>query len=228
MRASSGDVMGLCVKVILVENALMFRIGIKILLEKGRNLEYIGDVQDGEELLKAIEKKTPDVVIFDGIFTPKKAVPAIKTLVSHHPSIPFLVITELKGFKNLEKYLKLGAKALIFSDATDEELLGAINMAAQGYEYYTVRIVRNISNLLHHYFERRDFEDNFFDGLSKREKEVLELFAQGKSYKEISVLLNISIRTVETHKKNIMSKLKLQSTADIVKYALKYNLLHFQ
>lgn len=59
MRASSGDVMGLCVKVILVENALMFRIGIKILLEKGRNLEYIGDVQDGEELLKAIEKKRP-------------------------------------------------------------------------------------------------------------------------------------------------------------------------
>lgn len=220
--------MGLCVKVMLVENALMFRIGIKMLLEKGRNLEYIGDVQDGEELLKAIEKKTPDVVIFDGIFTPKKAVPAIKKLVSHHPSIPFLVITELKGFKNLEKYLKLGAKALVFSDATDEELLGAISMVAQGYEYYTVRIVRNISNLLQHYLERRNFEDNFFDGLSKREKEVLELFAQGKSYKEISVQLNISIRTVETHKKNIMAKLKLQSTADIVKYALKYNLLHFQ
>lgn len=220
--------MGLCVKVMLVENALMFRIGIKMLLEKGRNLEYIGDVQDGEELLKAIEKKTPDVVIFDGIFTPKKAVPAIKTLVSHYPSIPFLVITELKGFKNLEKYLKLGAKALVFSDATDEELLGAISMVAQGYEYYTVRIVRNISNLLQHYLERRNFEDNFFDGLSKREKEVLELFAQGKSYKEISVQLNISIRTVETHKKNIMAKLKLQSTADIVKYALKYNLLHFQ
>mgnify|MGYP003769605273 FL=1 len=117
---------------------------------------------------------------------------------------------------------------MVFSDATDEELLGAISMVAQGYEYYTVRIVRNISNLLQHYFERRDFEDNFFDGLSKREKEVLELFAQGKSYKEISVLLNISIRTVETYKKNIMSKLKLQSTADIVKYALKYNFLHFQ
>ena len=206
-------------RLVLADDHAMFRQGIKKILEENGDLEVIGEASDGLELLNLLKKITPDAVILDISMPTIRGIEATREIKSVHPEIKILILTMHKRKEYLYHCLSAGAEGYLLKEDADTELYAAIKKVQEGGVY--------ISPIL-----SEDLTDDFVqmcrgdlkvpsDKLTSREREVVKLIAEGKKNREIADLLCISIRTVENHRANIMRKLKLKNTSELVKYAIR-------
>jgi DNA-binding NarL/FixJ family response regulator len=199
----------------------MFRQGLKRILGERSDLEVVGEVDCGLELLKLLKKLVPDLVILDISMPNIRGLEAIHEIKMDHPKVKILVLTMHKDQEYLHQAITAGAEGYLLKEDADAELFSAIDRVRKGKIYVSPNLSEGLTQDWIK-ITRGDHRPSFeLEQLTVREREVLKLIAEGKSGKEIGDLLFISARTVERHRANIMEKLNLKKTADLVKYAVQ-------
>jgi len=216
------------IRIMLVDDHIVVRTGLRMLLEGQPNLTVVADAADGDEAVRAALQCKPDVVLMD-LSMPhgKDGLTATAELKKLLPDTNVLILTMHDDEEYLFRSIQAGASGYVLKSAPHEELLTAIESVFSGNAYLYPTATKRLMN---EYMERvkhgGDGSDSY-ETLSDREKEILSWIAKGYSNKEIAENLIISVKTVETHKAHLMEKLGLRTRPDLVKYALKKGLLNF-
>ncbi|WP_216626097.1 response regulator [Paenibacillus plantarum] len=215
-------------KILVVDDHAVVRSGLMMLLHGKHNMEVIGEAADGEEGIHAAGLLKPDVVLMDlNMPAGMDGLTATAELRRLMPDLAILILTMHDDDEYLFRAIHVGASGYILKSAPHEELLTAIRSVAEGNAYLYPTATKRLMN---EYIERLKQGENVdtFGSLSEREREVLALIAKGFSNKEIAEQLVISVKTVESHKSNVMEKLGLKTRPELVKYAAKKGLLNFE
>ena len=213
------------IKILLADDHLLFRDGIKSLLNDVDNIEIIEEVANGKELLEKLITTSPDIIIADISMPSMSGIEATKIITKEYPDIKVLILSMHNDEEFILNSIKSGAKGYLPKDTGRDELLKAIYAISNGEEYYNKDISDTILKGIIKKAKSESKLLNKIPTLTNREIEIIKLVAEGFINKEIADKLFISIRTVDSHKNNIMQKLKLKSTVDLVKYAIKNNLI---
>jgi two-component system response regulator NreC len=216
------------IRILVVDDHAIVRSGLITLLNDQKTREVIGEAAEGNEAIaKAIELK-PDVVLMD-LSMPhgKDGMTATAELKKLMPDIAILVLTMHDDDEYLFRAIHAGASGYILKNAPHEELISAIHSISLGNAYLYPTATKR---LMSEYLEKLKHGENkdIYDTLSDREKEILSWIAKGYANKEIAEHLIISVKTVETHKSNLMEKLSLKTRPELVKFAMKKGLLNFE
>jgi two-component system response regulator NreC len=211
-------------KILIVDDYSIFRRGLKLLLEKHSNFKVVGEALNFDDLFDLLKKVKPDVIVMDLMLPQKTVIKISKKLSREYPEIPFLIITVSAIEYTIMECIINGARGIVWKESSPEDLINAINTVASGERYFEIPESRMVTQVFQH-MQNSLHDKNDFTEISEREQEVLTYFAKGYSYKQIGEKLSISPRTVESHKNNILSKLNLHSTAELIKYAIKHNLI---
>jgi DNA-binding NarL/FixJ family response regulator len=210
------------IKIILVDDHQLVRDGIKALLGSSPEIDIIGEAADANELFRELKNLKPDILIMDISLPEISGIEITKRICTDFPGIKVLILSMYNSEEFIFNSLKAGAKGYLPKNTSRDELLDAINTIYRGEEFFGESISKV---MLKSYIKRATNEDIPEDRsnaiLTSREIEILKLYVEGFINKEISDKLDISIRTVETHKNHIMRKLGLKSTVELVKFAIR-------
>ena len=209
------------IKIILVDDHQMFRDGVKSVLCDEENIDVIGEVGNGNDLFDLLKTKTPDLIITDISMPDISGIEVAKHVSENYPDIKILILSMHSNEEFISKALNVGANGYLPKDTNMTELLEAINTIYKGENYFNKEISNTILKSL---INKSKEESSSNKTLTKREKEIIKLVVEGLTNKEIADKLCISIRTVDSHKNNIMQKLNLKSSVELVKYAIKNKL----
>jgi DNA-binding NarL/FixJ family response regulator len=208
-------------RITLADDHVLLRQGLRRIIEDSSELEVVGEAGDGVELIQLLNRSVPDMIVLDISMPRLRGIEAICEIKSRHPQVKVLILTMHKDKEYLYQSLASGADGYLLKEDADTELFSAIKKIREGAFYASP----SLSKELNAYLKPEGGRDAgySFEGecLSTREREVLKLIAEGKSSREVAEILYISIRTVDHHRANIMDKLKLRKTADLVKYAIR-------
>lgn len=212
------------IKLILADDHRIFRDGIKSLLSDNGNIEILGEVSCGEDLIQMLKVLTPHIIIMDISMPGMSGIETTKKMVDFYPNIKIIILSMHTNEEFVINSIKAGASGYLPKDSSKEELLEAIQIVFNGGEYYS-KLVSD--NFLRNYIRNIKIEQSLSENqeLTAREIEILKLSSSGISNKDIAEKLFISIKTVDAHKNHIMQKLKLKNTAEMVIYAVKNNII---
>jgi DNA-binding NarL/FixJ family response regulator len=207
------------IKVLIADDHRIVRDGIKHLLSEHSEIEVISEAENGREAVKLALKLKPDVSIFDIGMPELNGILAISQLRKSQSDARVIVLSMHSEHEIIWKALKAGAFAYLLKDCASAELVAAIKQVYSGKKY----ISQDISDTVLHDFVDSKWHNKVasFVPISNREKEVLQLIAEGKSTKEIAEILFIGAKTAETHRRNIMEKLHLHTVSELTKYAIR-------
>ncbi len=205
-------------KIMIVDDHKILRDGLRNMIEKYPNFKVVGEATDGREALKLSQSLKPDVVIMDVAMEGLNGVEATQQIVQQSPEIKIIGLSMHSNKRFILGMFKAGAYGYLLKDSDSSELIEAIKKVAQNKKYISQRISGAIVDELISPTRKEETE------LSQREKEILQLIAEGKSSKEIAEILFLSSKTVDSHRKNIMDKLELYNIPDLTKYAIKTGL----
>lgn len=207
-------------KIAILEQFTLLGAGIASILSDDKQCDVAIVARTKEELIRQLGKSIPDVIIIDVIHGDNSGVKSVKRIRRAFPNTPLLLIVSANYADCFEEYIRLGVKGFVFNNSDARELVKAIKKLKEGEDYFNSKVWKifksSIQSRKHKVQDQR---------LTDREVSVLKLFSSGMTYKEIGSELNISPRTVETHKRNILAKLKINTTADMVKYAYRHHIL---
>lgn len=195
--------------ILLVDDHILFRQGLRRLIEDITGLKVVGEAGDGLELLSLLKSFVPDMIILDISMPNLRGIEAISRVKAQYPGVKVLILSMHREY--LHQALAAGADGYLLKEDAERVLLAAIDKIREGKTYISPRLAEEITAVT----------ESPAEPLSLREREVLKLIAEGKSSKEIGDMLFISVRTVESHRAAINGKLKVKSTADLVKYAIQ-------
>ena len=192
--------------------------GIASFLIGNEKYELIGSFENGNELLDNLKKRQPDILILDIKMPGLSGLQLSKIISNDYQKIKIIFLSSNDDEETINEAIKSGGVGFLSKDVTEEEFLFALNKISAGESYYSKGVQQTLFNS---FTKNVKTEAQYHDDiLSEREVDVIKLIAEGLSHKEIAERLFISTRTVETHKKNILTKLNLKTTVDIVKYAI--------
>jgi DNA-binding NarL/FixJ family response regulator len=212
------------VKVLLVDDHGLVREGIKMILERERHFEVVGEATDGRKALAALQKVRPDVILMDISMPNLNGFEAIFQIKRSYPDAKILVLTVHTNEEYVYKSLKAGALGYLVKDSAVSELVGAVKAVAEGKPYLSPSISKGVVDRLTHPGEMAE-EDSPLERLTPREREILQLIGEGKNYHQIADILSISYKTVENHRSNIVQKLNVRERAQLVRYAIELGLV---
>jgi DNA-binding NarL/FixJ family response regulator len=204
--------------IILADDHALMREGIRNIIETVAGLKVVGEVSDGHQLLKMIKKTIPDLVILDISMPGIRGIEAAREIKSHYPDVCILMLSMHKSQEFLSMALGAGASGYLLKEDTSDELLRAISQLRAGNTFLSATLANNLSTDIIAICMGSHTQST--DALTGRERQVLKLIAEGHTDRRIGELLFISQRTVQRHRYNIRTKLKLKHTADLVKYAI--------
>jgi two-component system response regulator NreC len=211
-------------RVLLADDHSIVRRGMRSLLETDASLEVIAEAADGLEALRLCEEHHPDLVILD-VAMPKLNGIDVAARVQKLDAPPRAIILSMHADESyVMRSLHAGARAYLLKEATDEDLLPAIRAVAAGKSFFSPAVSALLAEEYVQQLRERGLTDSY-ELLTDREREVLQLLAEGRSNKEVAALLDLGVSTVETHRANLMQKLNLHSTAEIVLYAMRKRLI---
>ncbi|RME48298.1 MAG: DNA-binding response regulator [Chloroflexi bacterium] len=213
------------IRILLVDDHTLVRQGIRRLLEDQPDLEVVGEAGDGQEAVAKAAELQPDVILMDIGMPGMNGLEATERIKQQFPDIQVLLLTVHDDEEYLFRALKVGASGYVLKEAETTELMMAIDVAHRGEMFLYPSITRR---LVHDYLQRvgegGPEERQRLDELTERQREVLQLIAEGLTTEEIAEKLVISPYTVQTHRHNIMRKLNLHSRTELIKYALRHGL----
>jgi DNA-binding NarL/FixJ family response regulator len=205
---------------VLAEDHVLFRQGLKSILEKNDELEVVGEANDGLELLSLIKKTSPDMVIGNVSTSKQDCFETTRHIKTLWPAIKLLIVSIQRENEFINSAIKAGAEGYLLIEDADTELFEAIEkLRGNGY-YLSPLLVNDITDELFAVKDKTS-DDSQKEQLTRREIEVLKLIAEGEMNKEIADHLCISVRTVENHRANMTRKLNTRSAADLIKYAIR-------
>ncbi|MEO6002838.1 MAG: response regulator transcription factor [Opitutus sp.] len=208
---------------ILADDHALVRAGIRTLLEKLEGIEIVAEAGDGLATLELVQKHLPDVVIMDISMPALNGLDTTVRIVREHPKIKVLILSMHTGEDYVLQALRAGATGYLLKDAATIELGVALVAVRRGETYLSPTISKEV--LARHRQMLRDPKADPVKVLTPRMREIVQLIAEGRSTKEIAFLLNLSVKTIETHRMHLMARLNLHDVAGVVRYALRTGLI---
>ena len=211
-------------RVVIAEDHTILREGLRALLSAESDLEVVGEAEDGRQAIRRVEELGPDLILTDLSMPRMNGVEAIREIKKRAPETKVLALTVHKAEEFILEVLQAGADGYILKDASSEELMMAIKSVLGGKRYLSPSVSQMV---IEGYLEGRKSiaSSSPWDTLTKREREILKLIAEGHKNKEIANYLYISVKTVEKHRANLMKKLDLHSAAALTAYAMERGLV---
>jgi len=207
------------IRVVIAEDQTILRQGLRSLIEQSEEIKIIGEAADGREAVELVGDKHPDIVIMDVAMPNLNGIEAARLIKKKYPESRVLALSQHADEPHVRRMLQAGARAYLQKESIFEELAQAIHEVAAG-RYYLSREIS--SRIIQQYVENLpSAEDSQARVLSNREREVLQLVAEGNTTREIAADLGISVKTVETHRQQIMNKLDIHSIAGLTRFALR-------
>ncbi|MCJ7579524.1 MAG: response regulator transcription factor [Candidatus Aminicenantes bacterium] len=212
------------IRVLLADDHSIVRQGLRAILDQTEDVEVVAEARDGMEAVKKTKKFLPDIVLIDIGMPVLNGIEATRQIKKRFPAVKVLVLTMHTTEEYILQVLHAGASGYIVKMSAAQELLEAIRAVYQGHFFLSPSVSQKVVG---EYIQRTKdmIELDIMDVLTTREREVLQLIAEGRSNKEIAGLLFISVKTVETHKAHLMQKLELHTTTDLVKFAIKKGII---
>ena len=211
-------------RVLLADDHAIVRRGMRSLLETDESVEVVAEAADGIEALRLCEEHHPDVLILDVAMPRLNGIDVAARAQKMQPAPQAIMLSMHLDESYVLRAINAGARAYLLKDATDEDLLPAIRAVAAGKSFFSPAVSDVLAEEYMHELHERGLTDSY-DLLTDREKEVLHLLAEGRSNKEVATHLDLGLSTVETHRSNLMQKLNLHSTAEIILYAMRKRLI---
>jgi len=206
--------------VLLAEDHTIVRKGLRSLLDAEVDIEVVGEAEDGREAVEKVHQLQPHVVLMDITMPLLNGLEATRQIKKLSPETKVLVLTVHTNEEYIFRTLQAGASGYVVKQAAPAELISAIHSVCQGDSFLSPAISRKV---IEEYIQRAEATEvkDSYDRLSDREREVLQLIAEGHMNREIAGLLHISVKTVEAHRVHLMDKLDIHSTAELVQYAIR-------
>ncbi|MBL7845320.1 MAG: response regulator transcription factor [Cyclobacteriaceae bacterium] len=215
-------------KVLLVDDHALIRQGVQSMLEQFDDLEVIASVASGEDAINSVNEQKPDVILMDIMMSGMTGIEATRWIKENYPDIKVVMLSAEISKTYVSASIQSGVDGYLPKDVDSGTLIEAIRVTSAGGRYFNDAIMKLV---FEDFFQKEKVKapaKSLPNNLTAREYEVLQLIALGKSNKELAEELFISIKTVETHKTNILQKLGLKNTAEVVRYAIKNKIIDVQ
>jgi DNA-binding NarL/FixJ family response regulator len=206
-------------RILLADDHAVVRGGFRMILDAQDDFEVVGEVSNGREAVEQATSLQPDVVIMDVTMPELNGIEATRRIAAAAPRARVLALSMHRDAVYVREILRAGARGYLLKDSSEGDLVFAVRAIAQGEGYLSPAVSEAVLS------DYRKHVTNPVDLLTSREREVLQLIAEGKTNKEIATLLNLSVYTVEAHRGKIMEKLNLHSTGELVRFSLRNGLI---
>jgi len=211
-------------RVLLADDHTVMRTGLRVLLERQPNLEVVGETENGRDTIQATASLRPDVVVMDVGMPVLNGIEATKSIVTENPGVAVVILSMHADESYVMRALKAGARGYLLKDSAPADLLGAIQAVTQNKSFFSPKVSRILAEDYVRVLKQKGAVDSY-DLLTSREREILQLLAEGKANKEVAAALNISPYTVETHRSHILEKLNLHNPAELILYAVRKGII---
>lgn len=207
------------IRILLVDDHEILRQGLRVLLESYPEMQVVGGARDGKSAVQMVKELSPDVVVMDVRMPDLNGIDATRQILACQENVKVIALSAQADGQSTSEMLRAGAAAYVLKDAAFEELAMAINIVMAGKMFLSPAVA---GTLVKGYLSGESSGRSIaFSALSVREREVLQLMAEGKTTKEIALLLYVSAKTVETHRRHIMTKVGIDSVAGLTRYAIR-------
>ena len=212
------------IRILLADDHTVMRAGLRSLLERQPDLEVAGEAGDGAQTVELAESVNPDVIVMDIAMPRLNGIEATRQIAAKRPEIPVVILSMHFDESYVLRALKAGARAYLLKDSAEADLIAAIRAVCEGRSFFSPAVSKMLLEDYVRQLEEKGEEDSY-ELLSAREREILQLLAEGKANKDVANLLNLSPYTVETHRSNILKKLGLHTVPELILYAVRKNLI---
>ena len=212
------------VRILLADDHTVMRNGLRLLLERQPHLQVVGEAADGRQAVALTESANPDVVIMDIGMPNLNGIEAARQIVNHNPRTAIAILSMHSDESYVIRALKAGARAYLLKDSAEADLLAAVRALTEGKSFFSPAISKILVEDYMRQLESRGAEDTY-ELLTNREREILQLLAEGRTNKEVANMLNLSLYTVETHRTHILQKLNLHSVPELILYAVRKGII---
>jgi two-component system response regulator NreC len=212
------------IRILLADDHVVMRSGLRLLLERQPNLQVVAEAADGQEAVRLAAAENPEVVIMDIAMPHLNGVEATRQIVTRNPETAVVILSMHSDESYVLRSLKAGARAYLLKDSAEADLIAAIRAIQEGKSFFSPGVRRILKEDYVHQLAKLGEEDTY-ELLTPREREVLQLVAEGKSNKDVANLLNLSLYTVETHRTHILQKLNLHSVPELILYAVRKGII---
>lgn len=212
------------VRVVLADDHGVVRKGLRFILSQEPDVEVVGEAEDGRQAVRLASELNPNIIIIDIAMPELNGIDASMQICKAHPRIGVIILSMYSDEEFLVRALSAGAKGYLLKDSAETDLVRAVRVVASGKTFFSPTIAHT---LLEDYMRRLQQEglQDSYELLTDREREVLQLLARGRSNKEVATLLGLSVHTIDSHRTNLMQKLSLHNTAEIVIYAMRKRII---
>ncbi|HEX2662706.1 MAG TPA: response regulator transcription factor [Candidatus Acidoferrum sp.] len=212
------------IRILLADDHKLMRSGLRLLIEQQPDLTVVGEAADGREAVALAGSLRPDVAVMDISMPNLNGIEAAHQITQSHAELAVIVLSMHPDESYVLRALKAGAKGYLLKDSAESDLITAVRAVARGKSFFSPAVSKVLLDDYIRKLKRSGAEDAY-DLLTPREREVLQLVAEGKSNKEVANLLNLSVYTVETHRANIMQKLNLKGVPELTLYAVRKGII---
>ncbi|MEY2602972.1 MAG: hypothetical protein QOH31_743 [Verrucomicrobiota bacterium] len=211
-------------RILLADDHIVVRTGLRALLERQPNLKVVGESENGRETVELAASLGPDVVVMDVGMPILNGIEATKTIVTQRPATAVVILSMHADESYVMRALKAGARGYLLKDSAAADLISAIHAVSQNKSFFSPKVSRILAEDYVRVLKQKGAVDSY-DLLTNREREILQLVAEGKANKEVATALNISPYTVETHRRHILEKLNLHNPAELILYAVRKGII---
>jgi len=208
------------IRIILADDHAVIRRGLRLVLEQQKDFEVVGEASDGRGAVNLAETAKPDIAVLDITMPNLNGIEAAHQISAKQIGVSTIVLSMHADESFVLRALKAGARGYLLKESAEGDLINAVRLVSEGKSFFSPTVSRMLVEDYVWQLQDKDIEDSY-DLLTLRERELLQLIAEGKSNKEVANMLNLSLYTVETHRSNILNKLNLHSVPELILYAVR-------
>ena len=208
------------IRIILADDHAAMRHGLRLVLEQEKDFTVVGEVSDGRAAVSLAEALKPDVAVLDITMPNLNGIEAARQITAKQPSVSIVVLSMHADESFVLRALKAGARGYVLKESAEGDLINSIRLVSEGKSFFSPTVSRMLVQDYVRQMQDKDVEDSY-ELLTTRERELLQLIAEGKSNKDVANMLNLSLYTVETHRSNILAKLNLHTVPELILYAVR-------
>ena len=211
-------------RILLADDHIVMRTGLRALLERQPTLEVVGESENGRETIELVASLRPDVVVMDIGMPVLNGIEATKRIATEYPTTAVVILSMHADESYVMRALKAGARGYLLKDSAPSDLISAVQTVSQNKSFFSPKVSRILAEDYVRVLKQKGAVDSY-DLLTSREREILQLLAEGRANKEVAAKLNISPYTVETHRSHILEKLNLHNPAELILYAVRKGII---